>query len=150
MQKFAAIKRSQDGMPVRYLIVDDSLFSRKHLSRMIENFGGQVVAEAGDGQTAITEYNRIQPDIVLMDITMPQMCGIEALKKIVQQNPQARIVMVSAVGYRENVVAALQSGAGTFVQKPVKAEALYEAVKLVLGKDGVLAVVEDMQNTVGQ
>src|SRR5581483_11183552 len=139
MQEFAVIKRSKDGLPVRYLIVDDSLFSRKHLGRMIEGFGGQVVAEAGDGLMAVTQYERMKPDIVLMDITMPQMGGIEALEKIIRQDPQARIVMVSAVGYRENIAAAMQNGARQFVRKPVKPEALYRAITDVLGEEGAPA-----------
>ena len=89
--------------------------------------------------TAITEYERSKPDIVLMDITMPQMEGIEAAEKIVQQHPDARIVMVSSVGYQENIVAALQRGARHFVQKPVKPEVLYEVIKYVLGEDGSAA-----------
>ncbi len=93
---------------------------------------------AAIGLTAITEYERIKPDIVLMDITMPQMEGIEAAEKIVQQNPDARIVMVSSVGYQENIVAALQRGARHFVQKPVKPEVLYEVIKYVLGEDGAV------------
>ena len=88
---------------------------------------------------AISEYDRTQPDLVLMDITMPQMEGIEAAEKIVQKHPQARIVMVSSVGYQENIVAALQRGARHFVQKPVKPEVLYEVVKYVLGEDCVVA-----------
>jgi two-component system, chemotaxis family, chemotaxis protein CheY len=139
MEQFAAIKRSKDGQSIHYLIVDDSVFARKNLGRIIESFGGQVAGEAGDGLTAITEYERIKPDIVLMDITMPQMEGIEAAEKIVQQNPDARIVMVSSVGYQENIVAALQRGARHFVQKPVKPEVLYEVIKYVLGEDGVVA-----------
>src|ERR1700723_4612572 len=139
MEQFAPVKRSGDNQPVRYLIVDDSVFARKNLSKMVESFGGQVVGEAGDGVTAITEYDRLTPDIVLMDITMPQMEGIEAAEKIVQQHPAARIVMVSSVGYQENIVAALQRGARHFVQKPVKPEVLYEVIKYVLGEDGVVA-----------
>ncbi len=139
MEQFAAVKRTQDGQPIRYLVVDDSVFARKNLGRIIESFGGQVAGEAGDGLTAITEYDRLKPDIVLMDITMPQMEGIEAAEKIVQQNPDARIVMVSSVGYQENIVAALQRGARHFVQKPVKPEVLYEVIKYVLGDDGVVA-----------
>jgi len=73
------------------------VFARKNLARMIETFGGQVAAEAGDGLTAISEFDRTRPDIVLMDITMPQMEGIEAAEKIVQTHPEARIVMVSSV-----------------------------------------------------
>src|SRR3984957_15023592 len=139
MEKFAPVKRSEDGQPVRYLIVDDSVFARKNLAKMVESFGGQVVGEAGDGVNAITEYDRLTPDIVLMDITMPQMEGIEAAEKIVSQHPTARIVMVSSVGYQENIVAALQRGARHFVQKPVKPEVLYEVIKYVLGEDGVVA-----------
>jgi two-component system chemotaxis response regulator CheY len=135
MEQFAPVKRSGDNQPVRYLIVDDSVFARKNLSKMVESFGGQVVGEAGDGVTAITEYDRLTPDIVLMDITMPQMEGIEAAEKIVQQHPAARIVMVSSVGYQENIVAALQRGARHFVQKPVKPEVLYEIIKYVMRDD---------------
>jgi two-component system chemotaxis response regulator CheY len=138
MEQFAPVKR-KDGQPVRYLIVDDSVFARKNLARMVETFGGQVAGEAGDGLNAITEYDRLTPDIVLMDITMPQMEGIEAAEKIVQQHPDARIVMVSSVGYQENIVAALQRGARHFVQKPVKAEVLYEVVKYVLGDEEAAA-----------
>ena len=139
MEQFPAVKRTKDGQPIQYLIVDDSVFARKNLSRIIESFGGQVVGEAGDGLTAITEYDRLKPDIVLMDITMPQMEGIEAAEKIVQKDPQARVVMVSSVGYQENIVAALQRGARHFVQKPVKPEVLYEVIKYVLGQDEVAA-----------
>lgn len=136
MEQFPALIRSKDKSPVRYLVVDDSVFARKNLTRMIETFGGEVAGEAGDGCTAITEYDRTQPDIVLMDITMPQMEGIEAAERIVRQHPDARVVMVSSVGYQENIVAALQKGARHFVQKPVKAEVLYEVIKYVLGEDG--------------
>ncbi|PYV54141.1 MAG: hypothetical protein DMG90_02810 [Acidobacteria bacterium] len=135
MEQFAPVKRSKDGQPVRYLIVDDSVFARKNLTRMVETFGGQLAGEAGDGVSAVTEYDRTKPDIVLMDITMPQMEGIEAAEKIVRQHPEARIVMVSSVGYQENIVAALQRGARHFVQKPVKAEVLYEVIKYVMGED---------------
>ena len=89
--------------------------------------------------TAISEFDRTHPDIVLMDITMPQMEGIEAAERIVQQHPEARIVMVSSVGYQENIVAALQRGARHFVQKPVKPEVLYEVIKYVLGDDAAVA-----------
>jgi two-component system, chemotaxis family, chemotaxis protein CheY len=139
MEQFAAVKRSKDGQPVRYLIVDDSVFARKNLARMIESFGGQLAGEAGDGVTAIAEYDRTKPDLVLMDITMPQMEGIEAAEKIVKAHPDARVVMVSSVGYQENIVAALQRGARHFVQKPVKPEVLYEVIKYVLGDDAIVA-----------
>ncbi|HWR36941.1 MAG TPA: response regulator [Clostridia bacterium] len=140
MDQFPALVRSKDRQPVRYLVVDDSIFARKNLTRMIETFGGQVAGEAGDGCTAITEYDRTKPDMVLMDITMPQMEGIEAAERIVRQHPDARVVMVSSVGYQENIVAALQKGARHFVQKPVKPEVLYEVIKYVLGEDATTLV----------
>ena len=141
MKQFEAFTRKKDSQPVRYLIVDDSVFARKSLAKMVESFGGQVAGEAGDGCTAITEYARTKPDIVLMDITMPQMEGIEAVERIVQEHPDARIVMVSSVGYQDNILAALQKGARHFVQKPVKPDALYEIIRYVLNDDGVTAPV---------
>src|SRR5260370_40951545 len=104
---------------------------------MVETFGGQVIGEAGDGVTAISENDRLTPDIVLMDITMPQMEGIEAAEKIVRDHPSAPIVMVSSVGYQENSVAALQRGARHCVQKPVKPEGLYEVITYVMRDAGV-------------
>jgi two-component system, chemotaxis family, chemotaxis protein CheY len=138
MEQFARVLR-KDGQTLRYLIVDDSVFARKNLSRMVESFGGQVVGEAGDGRAAIAEYDRVHPDLVLMDITMPEMEGIEAAERIVRQHPEARVIMVSSVGYQENIVAALQRGARHFVQKPVKADVLYEVIKYVMGDECVVA-----------
>ena len=134
MEQFARVLR-KDGQPIRYLVVDDSVFARKNLSRMIESFGGQVAGEAGDGRAAIAEYDRLHPDLVFMDITMPEMEGIEAAERIVRQHPEARVIMVSSVGYQENIVAALQRGARHFVQKPVKADVLYEVIKYVMGEE---------------
>jgi two-component system chemotaxis response regulator CheY len=91
-----------------------------------------VVGEAGDGVAAIRQYDTTRPDIVLMDITMPKMEGIEAVEHIVRDHPEARIVMVSSVGYQDNILSALQKGARHFVQKPVKPEALYEIIQYVL------------------
>jgi len=141
MKQFEPLTRKKDSQPVRYLIVDDSVFARKSLAKMVESFGGQVAGEAGDGCAAIAEYARTKPDVVLMDITMPEMEGIEAVENIVRENPDARVVMVSSVGYQDNILAALQKGARHFVQKPVKPDALYETIRYVLNDDGVTATV---------
>src|SRR5271163_4958412 len=133
MKQFDALTRKNDHQAVKYLIVDDSVFARKSLAKMVESFGGHVVGEAGDGCTAITEFARTRPDIVLMDITMPQM------ERIVQEHAEALIIMVSSVGYQDNILAALQKGARHFVQKPVKPDALYEIIRYVLNDDGVTA-----------
>jgi two-component system, chemotaxis family, chemotaxis protein CheY len=135
MKPFEPLTRKRDTQSVRYLIVDDSVFARKSLTKMVEAFGGEIAGEAGDGCTAITEYERTKPDIVLMDITMPQMEGIEAVERIVQEHPDARVIMVSSVGYQDNILAALQKGARHFVQKPVKPEVLYEVIRYVLNDD---------------
>lgn len=140
MKPFEPLTRKQDNRPARCLIVDDSAFARKNIAKMLEMFGGQVVGEAGDGLTAITEYARTKPDLVLMDITMPQMEGIEAVGRIVQEHPDARVVMVSSVGYQDNILAALQKGARHFVQKPVRPETLYEVLRYVLDRDPSLPV----------
>jgi two-component system chemotaxis response regulator CheY len=134
VNKLAGIRGKKDGEPIRCLVVDDSLFARKHLRSMVEGLGGEVTGEAVDGLMAITEYSRLQPDIVLMDIIMPKMGGIEATKRIVRQYPRARIVMVSSVGYQENIVAGLKSGAQCFLQKPIKPEALLEAMQQALAE----------------
>lgn len=133
MDNFAPLLRTDNQEPLRFLLVDDSVFARKLLAKMVEGFGGRVVGEAGDGSTAITEYLRTGPDVVLMDIVMPCMEGIEAVERILQQDADARVIMVSSVGYQENIVTALRKGAKHFVQKPVKPELLYEVVKFVMG-----------------
>jgi len=145
MEQFPFLIR-KDRAAIRYLVVDDSVFARKNVARMVESFGGEIAGEAGDGCTAITEYDRTSPDMVLMDITMPQMEGIEAAERIVRAHPDARIVMVSSVGYQENIVAALQKGARHFVQKPVKAEILYEVIKYVMGDDAMMATPAAREN----
>ena len=122
----------QDQPKVRFLVVDDSVFARKNLCKMVEAFGGEIAGEAGDGCAAIAQYDATHPDIVLMDITMPKMEGIEAVERIVRDHPEARIVMVSSVGYQDNILSALQKGARHFVQKPVKPESFYEIIRYVL------------------
>ena len=139
MEKFAALVRANDLEPLRFLVVDDSMFARRNLARMVESFGGRVAGEAGDGSTAVTEYARSRPDMVLMDIVMPCMEGVEALDRILLHDPEARVVMVSSVGYQENIVTALRKGAKHFIQKPVKPELLYEVVKFVMGSAAVSA-----------
>ena len=135
MQAFESLVRKQDGKPVRYLVVDDSVFARKNLQRIVSMFGGEIAGEAGDGRAAVEAYKRFQPDLVFMDVTMPDMEGIEAAERITSDYPNARIVMVSSVGYQENISEALRKGAMYFVQKPPKPEQLYEVIKRVLGED---------------
>jgi two-component system, chemotaxis family, chemotaxis protein CheY len=124
-----------DRPKIRFLVVDDSVFARKNLCKMVEAFGGEIAGEAADGCAAIAQYNETRPDIVLMDITMPKMEGIEAVEHIVRDHPAALIVMVSSVGYQDNILSALQKGARHFVQKPVKPESFYEIIRYVLSEN---------------
>jgi two-component system chemotaxis response regulator CheY len=146
MQAFDSLVRKKDGKPVQYLIVDDSVFARKNLQRIVSMFGGVTSGEAGDGRAAIEAYKRLLPDLVLMDVTMPDMEGIEAAEHITNQYPGARIVMVSSVGYQDNVSEALRKGARYFVQKPPKPEVLYEVIKSVLGEDAIPAPPQKEEN----
>lgn len=139
MQAFESLLRKKDGQPLQYLIVDDSVFARRNLQRIISMFGGVMAGEAGDGRAAIDAYGRLLPDLVLMDVTMPDMEGIEAAEHIIHQHPDARIVMVSSVAYQENVSEALRKGALYFVQKPPKPEVLYDVIKSVLGEAVIAA-----------
>src|SRR3982074_2106635 len=138
MPQFAALHR-KDNKSVRYLVVDDSVFARKNLIKMIETFGGEVAGGGGDGLPPLAQFNPTKTHIFLMDITMPQMEGMEAVERIVRQHSDARIVMVSSVGYQENILAALQKGAKHFVQQPVKPEVLYEILRYVLSDDPAAA-----------
>jgi two-component system chemotaxis response regulator CheY len=136
MQENESRLETKTGEPVRYLVVDDSVFARKFLAKMlVEMTGGVIAGEAGNGVAAVEEYNKLQPDIVLMDVTMPEMEGMEAAEKILSRHPQAKIVMVSSVGDHQNIADALRIGVLHFVQKPAKAEPLYAVIKSVLNEE---------------
>jgi two-component system chemotaxis response regulator CheY len=106
----------------RILVVDDNAFMRTNLKNVLTKAGFEVVAEAADGQAAVTTYQEAKPDLVTLDITMPNMDGVEALKVLRSIDPAARIVMVSAMGQEALVVEAITSGAADFVVKPFEAD----------------------------
>lgn len=114
------------------LIVDDAKFMRMTLAKMLENGGHTVVGEAENGQRAIELYREVRPDVVTMDITMPEMTGIEAVKKIVREFPDAKIIICSALGQQKLVVEAIESGAKDFIIKPFDETRVLEAVERVL------------------
>jgi two-component system chemotaxis response regulator CheY len=116
------------------LIVDDSAFMRFHLRRMMDSFEDVVASEAASGTEAIMEYDRFKPDIVLMDIVMPGMEGVETVKRICETDPEARVIMVSSVSYREKVQEALDAGAICFIPKPVTTDELRKAIGKALGR----------------
>ena len=117
-----------------FLVVDDSAFARRNMEKMLVGIGGQAAGFAANGREAINQYKKLQPDIVLMDITMPEMEGIEAVEGILAEDELAKIVMVSSVSYQDMVKRALASGAKHFLAKPVKREQVASIVEFVLGE----------------
>jgi len=117
--------------PLTCLIVDDSAFMRFHLKRMMDSFDNVIASEAANGTEAIREYGRLKPDIVLMDIVMPGLEGVETVKRICDADPAARVIMISSVSYREKVEEAIAAGAKCFISKPVTTEQLRKAIEQV-------------------
>jgi Response regulator containing CheY-like receiver domain and AraC-type DNA-binding domain len=113
----------------RVLVVDDAAFMRLSIKTMLEKNGFQVVGEAENGRIAIKKYAELSPDIVTLDITMPDMDGIEALKAIMKLNPGAKIIMITAMGQECMVKEAIIAGAKGFLVKPFKEEAVVNALK---------------------
>ncbi len=116
----------------KVLIVDDATFMRASIRIMLERNGFEVVGEAENGLVGIEKYKELSPDIVTMDITMPEMGGIEALKAIRQHDPKARIIMVSAMGQEPMVMDAVVSGAKSFIVKPFKEELVVQTLNKIL------------------
>ncbi|HWP41662.1 MAG TPA: response regulator [Blastocatellia bacterium] len=119
--------------PLSCLIVDDSAFARFHLKRLMDSFENFIASEAANGNEAISEYKRLRPDIVLMDIVMPGIEGVETVKRICETDPSARVIMISSVSYREKVEEAIAAGAKWFIPKPVTTDELKRAIEGVLG-----------------
>ena len=120
-------------MAKNVLICDDAAFMRMMIKDILSKNGYNIAGEAENGLKAIEKYNELKPDLVLMDITMPEMDGIEALKKIKEADPNATIIMCSAMGQQAMVIEAIQAGAKDFIVKPFQAERVLEAVKKVVG-----------------
>lgn len=120
-------------MAKNILICDDAAFMRMMIKDILTKNGYNVVGEAENGNKAIEAYNELKPDLVLMDITMPELDGIGALKGIKQTDPNASVIMCSAMGQQAMVIEAIQSGAKDFIVKPFQAERVIEAVKKVIG-----------------
>lgn len=116
----------------RILIVDDAAFMRMMIKEILSKNGFEVVGEASDGLQAIEKYKELMPDLVTMDITMPEMDGITALKEIKKFDPNSRIVMCSAMGQQAMVIDAIQAGAKDFIVKPFQADRVLEAVNKTL------------------
>lgn len=112
----------------KILIVDDAAFMRLTLKNLIEEIGYEVIGEATNGEEAVAKYADLQPDIVTMDITMPEMSGLEALKEIISIDETASIIMCSAMGQQTMVLDAIKSGAKDFIVKPFNKDRVKEAL----------------------
>lgn len=118
----------------RVLVVDDAAFMRMMIKDILVKNGYEVAGEAANGAEATSMYQELRPDVVTMDITMPEMDGISAVKAIRQADPRARIIMCSAMGQQAMVLDAIQAGAHDFVVKPFQEERVLDAIKKVLAK----------------
>jgi two-component system chemotaxis response regulator CheY len=114
------------------LIVDDAAFMRVMLREIVEDLNLTVAGEAADGSEAIEMYRQLQPDLVLMDITMPVMDGTEALGAILQFDPGASVVMITALGQKEQVLTAIKSGARDFIIKPFDQERVQDTLQRII------------------
>lgn len=117
----------------RILVVDDAAFMRMMIKEVLTKNGFDVCGEAENGAVALERYKELSPDLVIMDITMPEVNGIEALKNIKAFNAASKVIMCSAMGQQAMVIEAIQSGAKDFIVKPFQADRVVEAVKKVLG-----------------
>ncbi len=117
----------------RILIADDAAFMRMMIKNILTQNGHEVVGEAANGAEAVARYAELQPDVMTMDVTMPEKDGIEALKEIIAADPKAKIVMCSALGQEAKVIESIRSGAKDFVVKPFQHERVLSAVTKALG-----------------
>ena len=120
-------------MAKNILVVDDAAFMRMMIKDILSKNGYNVAGEAENGAKAVEKYNEVKPDLVLMDITKPEMDGIEALKKIKSMDSGALVIMCSAMGQQAMVIESIQAGAKDFIVKPFQADRVLEAVKKVVG-----------------
>lgn len=117
----------------RVLIVDDAKFMRDKIREILETEDLQVAGEAGNGEEAVLLYQELQPDLVIMDITMPVKNGIEALKDMIQLNPKVKVIICTAMRQKRIVVEAIEAGAKDFIVKPFEETKVVEAIRHVLG-----------------
>lgn len=121
-------------MATRVLVVDDAAFMRMMVRDILTKNGYEVVGEAENGMKAVEKYSELHPDLTTMDITMPEMDGISAVKAIKKIDPNAKIIMCSAMGQQAMVIEAIQAGARDFIVKPFQADRVLEAVRKAVGK----------------
>lgn len=120
-------------MGKRILVVDDAAFMRMMLKDILTKNGYEIAGEASSGTDGVAKYNELKPDLVTLDITMPEMDGITALQEIRKNDPKAVVVMCSAMGQQAMVIESIQAGAKDFIVKPFQADRVVEAIRKVIG-----------------
>ena len=118
-------------MPKRILIVDDAAFMRMMLKDILTKNGFEVCGEGVNGKDGVSKFKELNPDLVTLDITMPEMTGLDALKEIKAINPDAKVVMCSAMGQQAMVIEAIQSGARDFIVKPFQADRVIDSINKI-------------------
>ncbi len=118
----------------KILICDDSMFARKNLSMFLASLGIGNIYEAADGEESVAKYQEFKPDLVFMDIVMPKLTGIDALRQIIESDPAAKVVMASSVGTQNHLKQAIMLGAYDFVQKPVDKEQVKKIIEHLAGQ----------------
>lgn len=120
-------------MAKKILVVDDAIFMRKMLTDILIRAGYEVVGEGSDGEEGYQKFKALSPDLVTMDITMPNVSGIEGVKKIISEFPDAKVLMCSAMGQENMVIESVSSGAKGFLVKPFKPEDVISAIQKIIG-----------------
>ncbi|MEG6585892.1 response regulator [Dendrosporobacter sp. 1207_IL3150] len=120
-------------MAIKVMVVDDAAFMRMMIKDILTKNGYEVVGEAENGLKAVEKYQELKPDLTTMDITMPEMDGIAAVKEIKKIDPAAKVIMCSAMGQQAMVIEAIQSGARDFIVKPFQPDRVLEAVRKAVG-----------------
>ncbi len=116
-------------MAVNILLADDLSFMRMIQKEILSEKGYNIVGEASDGIEAVEKYKKLKPDVVILDITMPNMNGLEAMKKILEFDPDAKIIICSALGQQKLIVEAIKAGVKDFIVKPFKPERMFSAIE---------------------
>ena len=127
------MRKGDVSMGARILVVDDAAFMRMMIKDILSKNGFEIVGEAENGQKAVEKWQELKPELTTMDITMPEMDGISAVKEIKKLDPSAKVIMCSAMGQQAMVIEAIQSGARDFIVKPFQPDRVIEAVRKVLG-----------------
>ena len=122
----------QDGTPFTFLIVDDSRFARRSLVKLVEQMGGQIVGEAASGAEALQQHERLAPDVVTMDLSLPDVDGIILVRKMMGVNPDTLIILSSGISHEEVIEEALRAGGEHFISKPLDMEKARKIIEWVL------------------